>query len=90
VSELKKIGEPVRNFYRRQGWEEGYKAGNAILVKAVESAKVTERERIIELLKPFAEHEDDCWCGEELACYPEDCSAGVYQQVIERIKGENK
>jgi hypothetical protein len=49
-----------------------------------------ERKRIIELLKPFAEHEDDCWCGEELDCYPDDCSAGVYQQVIERIKGENK
>jgi hypothetical protein len=51
VTELKKIGEPVRNFYRRQGWEEGYKAGNGILVKAVESAKALERERIIRLLE---------------------------------------
>jgi hypothetical protein len=51
VTELKKIGESVRNFYRRQGWEEGYKAGNGILVKAVESAKAAERERIIKLLK---------------------------------------
>ncbi len=54
---MKHIGEPVRNFYRKQGWEEGYKAGNGILVQAVESAKAAERERIIKLL------ETDCKNG---------------------------
>jgi|688.fasta_scaffold52467_12 hypothetical protein len=42
-----------------------------------------ERERIIKLLEPLAEHRD---C--ELGCYPEDCSAPSYAYAIELIKGE--
>lgn len=76
MTELKKIGEPVRDFYRRQGWEEGYKAGNAILVKAVESAKALERERIIKIIdeQMCLDFKRDrscdhgyCWCAFDLA-----------------------
>lgn len=44
-----------------------------------------ERERIIELLEPLAEHWD---CKE--GCYPEDCSAPSYEYAIDLIKGEQK
>jgi hypothetical protein len=44
-----------------------------------------ERERIIKLLKPHAEHDD--WCKDG-GCYPEDCSAGIVQYLIDKIKGE--
>lgn len=78
---MKHIGEPVRNFYRKQGWEEGYKAGNGILVQAVESAKAAERERIIKLLKGEMCEKDaelvECWCGSWL-------------EAIALINGENK
>ena len=50
----------------------GYQAGT-----------LDERERIIKLLEPHAEHRD---C--ELGCYPEDCSAPSYLYAIELIKGE--
>jgi hypothetical protein len=45
-----------------------------------------ERERIIELLKPYAEHNELC----EQGCYSEDCSAPSYQNAIELIKKEQK
>lgn len=49
-----------------------------------ERGAVEERDRIIELLEPLAEHSELC----ELGCYPEDCSADSYQYAIQLIKGE--
>lgn len=46
-----------------------------------------ERERIIELLKPLAQHDPEM-C--EPRCWPEDCSAFQFQYAIELIKGEQK
>jgi hypothetical protein len=46
----------------------------------------TERERIIKLLEPFAEHSELCASG----CYPEDCDAPQIQYLIDKIKGEQK
>jgi hypothetical protein len=51
--------------------------------KYFNSGREYERERIIKLLEPHAEHRD---C--ELGCYPEDCSAPSYAYAIELIKGE--
>ena len=48
------------------------------------AGKAFERERIIKLLEPLAEHSELC----ELGCYPEDCSAPSYAYAIELIKGE--
>jgi hypothetical protein len=45
-----------------------------------------ERERIIELLEPLAQHSELCESG----CYPEDCSAFAYEYAIGLIKGEQK
>jgi hypothetical protein len=45
-----------------------------------------ERERIIKLLEPLAQHDKFCNQG----CYPEDCSAPSYEYAIELIKGEQK
>jgi len=53
---------------------------------AFEDGRKQERERIIELLKPYAEHNELC----EQGCYSEDCSAPSYQNAIELIKGEDK
>ncbi len=51
--------------------------------KYFNSGREYERERIIKLLEPLAEHR---YC--ELGCYPEDCSAPSYAYAIELIKGE--
>lgn len=45
-----------------------------------------ERERILKLLEPLAQHDPE-WCG-KVGCYPEDCSAPHYEYAIELIKGE--
>ena len=42
----------------------------------------TERDRILRVLQPHAEHED--WC-EDGGCYPEDCSAPVVRYLIRKI-----
>jgi hypothetical protein len=48
-----------------------------------------ERERIIKLLKPHAEHNEDmCYFEGKRECYPEDCSAPLMQWVIALITGE--
>jgi ArsR family metal-binding transcriptional regulator len=45
-----------------------------------------ERERILKLLEPLAEHDELCKHG----CYPEDCSAAQYEYAIALVKGEQK
>jgi hypothetical protein len=45
-----------------------------------------ERERIIKLLEPLAQHDEFCNQG----CYPEDCSAPSYEYAIALIKGEQQ
>jgi hypothetical protein len=51
----------------------------------------SERERIIKLLKPHAEHDEDiCYFEGKRECYPEDCSAPLIQWLIALIKGEKK
>ena len=48
-----------------------------------------EQERIIKLLKPLAEHDEDmCFSEGKQECYPEDCSAPVIRWVIALINGE--
>ena len=50
-----------------------------------------ERERIIKLLEPLAEHDEEmCYDDEKLDCFSEDCSAPIYQYAIELIRGEKK
>ena len=44
-----------------------------------------ERERIIALLEPLAQHSELCAGG----CHPEDCSAFAYEYALGLIKGEN-
>lgn len=49
-----------------------------------------ERERIIKLLEPLAEHDEEtCYFEGRLACYPEDCSAPLYRHALQLIQ-ENK
>jgi hypothetical protein len=50
-----------------------------------------ELERIILLLQPYAQHDEElCYFEGKQICYPEDCSAPLFQIVIEEIKGEQK
>lgn len=48
-------GEETREFYRQQGYAEGfqvgYDAGNEMMAKAVATAELLERKRIIKLLE---------------------------------------
>lgn len=53
-------------------------------VVAFEQGVKTERQRIITLLKPLAEHSELCQDG----CYPEDCSAPEFQHAISLIQGK--
>lgn len=53
---------------------------------AFQDGRKQERQRIIELLKPYAEHNELC----EQGCYSEDCSAPSYQNAIALIRGEDK
>jgi hypothetical protein len=41
-----------------------------------------ERNRILQVLKPHAEHKE--WCKDG-GCYPEDCSAPLVQWLIRKI-----
>jgi hypothetical protein len=51
----------------------------------------TEQHRIISLLQPLAEHDEElCYFEGKLQCWPEDCSAFMYQVAIGLIKGEQK
>jgi hypothetical protein len=50
----------------------------------------TERERIIRLLEPLAEHDEMCYDEGKINCYFEDCHASDYKYAIELIKGEQK
>lgn len=52
----------------------------------IELGKKLERERILKVLKPHAEHDD--WCKDG-GCYPEDCSAGIVQYLIDKILETN-
>jgi hypothetical protein len=49
-----------------------------------------ERERIIKLLEPLAQHDEWCYDEGKVNCYSEDCQASSYQYAIELIKGEQK
>jgi hypothetical protein len=50
-----------------------------------------EQRRIIKLLEPHAEHDDQmCYSEGKRECYPEDCSAPLIQWVIALIRGEQK
>jgi hypothetical protein len=53
---------------------------------AFQDGRKQERERIIQLLKPYAEHNELC----EQGCYSEDCSAPSYQNAIALIRKEIK
>lgn len=50
----------------------------------IEVGEARERERIVKLLEPLAEHEDYCKDG----CYLDDCVAWNYEFAIALIKGE--
>lgn len=52
----------------------------------MEAIRLSERERIIRVLQPLAQHSELCEGG----CYPEDCSAFAYEYAIGLIKGEQK
>jgi hypothetical protein len=59
------------------------------VLSAYANGSKNERERIIKLLKPHAEHDEDmCYFEGKRECYPEDCSAPLIQWVIALIKGE--
>jgi hypothetical protein len=59
------------------------------VLAAYANGSKNERERIIKLLKPHAEHDEDmCYFEGKRECYPEDCSAPLIQWVIALIKGE--
>jgi hypothetical protein len=65
-------------------WEQGYEAGNAGLLKAVETAKllgaVQERERIltaVEKMRPYIDENGVNWFA-------------PFNNIIKAIKGENK
>lgn len=47
----------------------------------------TELQRILSVLKPYATHDQEmCYFEGKLICYPEDCSAPLFQLVIQEIK----
>ena len=79
-------GEETREFYRQQGYAEGfqvgYDAGNEMMAKAVATAELLERKRIIKLLET------------ELFITPTDGLKGdtwlPVEQLIALIKGENR
>lgn len=45
-----------------------------------------EQARIIALLEPMTHHLEDDLC--EPSCYPLDCQAFIYEDIIKQIKGE--
>jgi hypothetical protein len=50
-------------------------------LSAFRQGESRERDRILKLLAPFAEHTESCADG----CYPEDCDAGSVQYLINKI-----
>jgi hypothetical protein len=46
---------------------------------------VDERNRIIEMLTPFLEHNCDTLPG---LCFPQECSVPIYEHIISLIKGD--
>jgi hypothetical protein len=52
----------------------------------------TELQRILNILTPYATHDEEMcyWENGQQVCYPEDCSAPLFQIVIAKIKGEQK
>ena len=53
------------------------------------AGRAFERERIIKLLEPLAQHDEEmCYHEEKLECWPEDCNADTYISAIRLIKGE--
>lgn len=55
----------------------------------MKSGEVRERERIVELLKPHAEHDEEmCYFDGKLICYPEDCNAGIFAWTLQLIQNE--
>ena len=82
---MRKFIDQVR-FRMEQGWGLIDALSLTNWLRGVQSGKQRERERIIKLLEPLAKHQDLC----AKACYPEDCSAPIYQFAIDLIKGEQK
>ena len=70
-------------------WEQGYEAGNNGLIAAVNTAKllgaIEERERILAIIKPFAQC-DECDAGGKA----DDCSPKLAQYIIDLIKKVDK
>lgn len=57
---------------------------NAML--AFRQGVTTERLRAINKLKPYAQHDEEmCFDEGKQICYPEDCSASIYQHAIQEI-----
>jgi hypothetical protein len=58
---------------------------NAVI--AFQQGEKTERERIILLLHPYAQHDEEmCFDDGKRICYPEDCSAPIYEHVLQEIQ----
>jgi len=54
------------------------------------AGEVSERERIIKLLAPHAQHDEEmCYAEGKRECYPEDCSAPLVQWLIQEILKTN-
>lgn len=70
-------------------WGEGYDIGQKGMLQAIATAEnlatKRERDRIIEIIKPFAQC-DECEAGGK----SDDCSPKLAQYIIALIKGENK
>ena len=58
---------------------------------AFDTGVKTEQQRILTILEPLAEHDEEmCYHEGKLECWPDDCSAPLYQFAIDLIKGEQK
>ncbi len=60
----------------------------AMLDKVTDSIRAGERERVEDLFEGLDQHDDDCYFDGLLVCYPDECSAHVYQHVLRMIRGE--
>ena len=70
-------------------WAEGYDNGQKGMLQAIETAEllgaIRERNRIIAIIKPFAQC-DECDAGGKV----DDCSPKLAQYIIDLINAENK
>lgn len=58
---------------------------------AFRQGRIAEQNRIIKLLTPLATHDEEmCYNDGKQECWPDDCSAPLYQYAIDIIKGEHK